>query len=64
MGGKCVICGVVAEEDGICGECGDPLKIIVTCTACGAKMDITNQDQELIEATFHKKIENRRFNRN
>jgi len=59
MGGKCVICGVITdtEKDCICGDCGNPMKIIMTCTVCGGREDFTRADANLLEAAFHKKIE-------
>jgi len=44
--GRCIICGVVAitDKDFICPDCGDPLKIIFTCTKYHSRMDLTEVD--------------------
>lgn len=56
--GKCVICGVVAETEKnfICQDCGDPLKIIFTCTKCYSRMDLTEIDPKKLEDTFGRPI--------
>ena len=56
--GKCIICGVVAEteENFICQDCGDPLKIILTCTKCHSRMDLTEVDPKKLETMFGQPI--------
>ncbi|HRY52649.1 MAG TPA: hypothetical protein P5089_02225 [Candidatus Portnoybacteria bacterium] len=46
--GKCILCGVVGqgEKDFICKLCGSPEKVMVCCSDCGARVDITKMDPE------------------
>jgi hypothetical protein len=56
--GKCDICGVVGrtERNFICQDCGDPLKIILTCTKCHFRMDLTQEDPKILESMFGRHI--------
>jgi len=56
--GKCIICGVVAETEKnfICQNCGDPLKIILTCAKCHFRMDLTQEDPKKLESMFGRHI--------
>ena len=56
--GKCIICGVVAEtkKNFICQDCGDPAKIIYTCTKCHFRMDLTQEDPEKLKNMFGQPI--------
>ena len=56
--GSCDICGVVGrtEKNFICQDCGDPLKIILTCTKCHSRMDLTEVDPKKMEDTFGRPI--------
>lgn len=56
--GKCIICGFGAEtgKNFICSNCGDPLKIILTCTKCYAKFDLTEADPQSLKAIFKQPI--------
>lgn len=52
--GRCIICGVVADTDRdfICEDCGNPNKIIHTCTNCGSRIDLSGISIEELKSTF------------
>jgi hypothetical protein len=52
--GRCDICGVVGRtgRDFICEDCGNPHKIIHTCTNCGARDDLTGITLEELRKTY------------
>jgi len=56
--GKCVICGAVKETEKkfICNMCGHPLKIILTCTKCHSRIDLTEADPKSLETMFKQPI--------
>lgn len=56
--GKCDICGVIGrtEKNFICENCGDPIKIIITCTKCHSRLDLTEVDPKKLEDMFGRPI--------
>jgi hypothetical protein len=52
--GRCIICGVIGRtvRDFICEECGNPNKIIHTCTNCGSRIDFTGIAIDKLKKAF------------
>jgi hypothetical protein len=57
--GHCSICGIEGKrkEDFICENCGDPLRIILTCRCCRERLDITDLDRREYEEFIGRKLE-------
>jgi len=56
--GRCSICGVEGQgiKDFICEDCGDPLRIILTCRCCRKRLDITDLGRREYEEFIGRKL--------